>query len=93
VVSLVSIQSKQSRWVRRELDYADELEKIVIPVRLENVYLPLRLRDRQAIDCFEHHYDSGVKVFIIICLPIICHGNKQKCKNQKSKFFHSIKYL
>jgi hypothetical protein len=52
VVCAVSEHAKNSEWVSRELQFAESNGKTIIPARIEDVSLPLRLNTLQAIDCF-----------------------------------------
>lgn len=50
VLVMVSSASKESDWVRKEILYALDLKKTIIPVRLERITLPFSLIDLQPID-------------------------------------------
>ncbi len=58
-VVLVSPQSNDSQWVRRETIRAEQLKKVRIPILLEGE-LPLRLLDIQFVD-FRGDYDGGLR--------------------------------
>jgi hypothetical protein len=53
VIVILSPESKNSEWVRREITYADQFQKRVFPVLIkgsEEASLPLRLVTRQYVD-------------------------------------------
>lgn len=50
VLVMVSSASKESDWVRKEILYALDLKKTIIPVRLERIAMPFSLIDLQPID-------------------------------------------
>jgi TIR domain/YEATS family len=58
-VVLVSPQSNDSQWVRRETIRAEQLKKVRIPILLEGE-LPLRLLDIQFVD-FRGDYEGGLR--------------------------------
>jgi hypothetical protein len=52
LVVMISQGSKDSQWVRREILYALDLKKRIIPIRIEDTTLPFALYDLQPIDHF-----------------------------------------
>lgn len=58
-VVLVSPQSNDSQWVRRETIRAEQLQKVRIPILIEGE-LPLRLLDIQFVD-FRGDYEGGLR--------------------------------
>lgn len=58
-VVLVSPESNDSQWVRRETIRAEQLKKIRIPILIEGE-LPLRLLDIQFVD-FRGDYEGGLR--------------------------------
>jgi TIR domain-containing protein/pYEATS domain-containing protein involved in immunity len=58
-VVIVSPQSNESQWVRRETIRAEQLKKVRIPILIEGE-LPLRLLDIQFVD-FRGDYDGGLR--------------------------------
>jgi hypothetical protein len=58
-VVIVSPQSNDSQWVRRETIRAEQLDKVRIPILLEGE-LPLRLLDIQFVD-FRGDYEGGLR--------------------------------
>jgi hypothetical protein len=50
LIILVSSASKSSQWVRKEILFALNLKKLVVPLLIENVPLPLCLNDIQAVE-------------------------------------------
>jgi formylglycine-generating enzyme required for sulfatase activity len=67
VITLVSEAANQSKWVRIEFLYSDDLGKPIIPLLSEDCKLPIRLIDRQAISIYQD-YDAGLKS-LLSCLP------------------------
>ncbi|MBZ0285646.1 MAG: toll/interleukin-1 receptor domain-containing protein [Anaerolineae bacterium] len=59
VVAIVSITSLESRWVRRELVYADGQNKRILPLLLERVNLPPLLVTTNYID-FTGSYSTAL---------------------------------
>jgi len=58
-VVLISPQSNESQWVRRETIRAEQLQKVRIPILIEGE-LPLRLLDIQFVD-FRGDYEGGLR--------------------------------
>jgi hypothetical protein len=62
VIVILSPDSKNSEWVRREITYADQFQKRVFPVLVkgsEEISLPLRLVTRQYVDLRQDE-DAGL---------------------------------
>jgi hypothetical protein len=62
VIVLLSPDSIDSQWVRRELSFAEELDKRPFPVHIrgdENDSIPLRLSAHQRVDA-RRSFDSGM---------------------------------
>jgi hypothetical protein len=64
VVCAVSEHARNSEWVSRELQYAESNGKTIIPARIENVDLPLRLNTLQAIDCFGAEREANLQKLV-----------------------------
>lgn len=63
VIVILSPDSKNSEWVRREITYSDQFSKRVFPVLIkgtEEVSLPIRLVTRQYIDLRQNE-EAGLK--------------------------------
>lgn len=54
VIVVLSQASKDSQWVQKEILFALDLSKPLIPVRIENVSLPLALINLQPIDYLDN---------------------------------------
>lgn len=51
-VVMISQGAKDSHWVRREILFALDLKKHIIPIRLEDVPMPFALYDHQPLDYY-----------------------------------------
>lgn len=63
VIVILSPDSKNSEWVRREITYSDQFQKRLFPVLVrgtEEMSLPIRLVTRQFVD-FRQDEESGLK--------------------------------
>lgn len=63
IIVLISEASNSSSWVKRELLYALEIGKPVLPVRIEPVLLPLLLANLQFVD-ISNDTSSGLRQVI-----------------------------
>jgi TolB protein len=62
VIVLLSPDSNDSQWVRRELSFAEEIDKRLFPVHIrgdENDSIPLRLSAHQRVD-LRHNFNTGL---------------------------------
>jgi TolB protein len=62
VIVLLSPDSNNSQWVRREISFAEENDKRIFPVHIEgdeNDSIPLRLSSHQRVD-LRRNYDQGL---------------------------------
>jgi hypothetical protein len=80
VVVVWCSHARKSRWVRRELNVAATLNKLLIPVRLDTTRLPIELSRFQAIDfsdiyphvtMFRKFLALSFKSFLFMCIFII----------------------
>ncbi|NJC98460.1 MAG: hypothetical protein C3F07_19960 [Anaerolineales bacterium] len=66
VIVILSPDSKNSEWVRREITYSDQFQKRVFPILVrgtEDMSLPIRLVTRQYVD-FRKDEDEGLNALL-----------------------------
>lgn len=63
VVVVVSPASNESEWVRREILYAQQLDKRIVPVLASEISLPLLLADLHAISLYEN-FETGLNQLV-----------------------------
>lgn len=65
IVSIISHSANESSWVRRELVYADNLQKPIVPIKVDDSPIPLMIIDRQYISA-EANFEDGLQELIAV---------------------------
>lgn len=89
VIVILSPDSKNSEWVRREITYSDQFQKRVIPVLVkgtEETSLPIRLVTRQFVD-YRQNEESGLKA---LSAALTFHIEKKQTQEMERPSKHPV---
>ncbi len=66
LITVVSTEANQSKWVRREFLFADNKDKRIIPVLAEDCDLRAHMVDLNALPGYTDHYDTLVEQLLAV---------------------------
>ena len=61
---LLSPHSIDSSWVRREIFYAQQWQKVIVPILIAPTTIPIQISDLQYADC-THDYQRGLQTLLL----------------------------
>lgn len=87
VLYFSSTKSNNSKWCIKEVDYAISQEKIIIPIRLEDVLLPEVLHDIHAVSMFEG-FNKITRRDLVLSINQFINGSGLNNNQYESDFAH-----